>query len=157
MNIVLLPLLTIAQIRTRIPNMHAKPTVIQLIKILIGAAWLDGKFQPEEQQYLQKIAQAKGVAEDPILRPLLNGLRPVSKPECYAWVGEYLGKKPTSEACQQLIEDLSGLIYSDGDVASEEAKLLTQIQRLTADNEPHQFKEVVAQAIQKLYQRWVKT
>lgn len=156
MNIVLLPLLTIPLSRMRMLNMHGKPTVIQLIKILIGAAWLDGQFQPEEQKYLQKIAQARGVAEDPALHPWLHGLRPVSKSECYAWVGEYLGINPTSEACQQLIEDLSGLIYSDGDVASEEAKLLTQIQRLSADHEPHEFKEVMTQAIQQLYQRWVK-
>ena len=137
--------------------MQAKPTVVQLIKILIGAAWLDGKFQPEEQQYLQKIAKSKGVEEDPALHPWLYGLRPVSKAECYAWVGEYLGKNPSSEACQQLVEDLSGLIYSDGDVASEEAKLLTQIQRLNTDHEPHQFREVVTHAIQKLYQKWVKS
>ncbi len=33
--------------------------VKNLVKILIGAAWIDGKIQPEERQYLREIAQAK--------------------------------------------------------------------------------------------------
>lgn len=138
--------------------MLEKAAMIQLIKILVATAWLDGTVQPEEQRYLQKIAQEAGVAKDDTLHPLLYGLRPVSKDDCYAWVDDYLGKHPSSEACQQLLEDISGLIYSDGHVAAEEAKLLTQIQRLDPENaEPQQFRESVTQAIQQLYQRWVKS
>jgi len=33
-----------------------------LIKILIGTAWIDGKIQPEEREYLHRIAKEKGVA-----------------------------------------------------------------------------------------------
>ncbi|NCJ08565.1 TerB family tellurite resistance protein [Synechococcales cyanobacterium C] len=131
-------------------------SVKQLIKILIGAAWLDGKVQPEEQAYLQRFAQTQGVAEDPELKPWLYGLRAVSTSECQTWVDEYLGESPTSERYQQLLEDLSGLIYSDGDVTSEEAKLLTQLQNHgTSGAASHQF-GAVTEAIQKLYQRWIK-
>lgn len=132
--------------------------VVKLLKILIGVAWLDGTVQPAEQTYLRKIAQNKGVEDDPGLRPWLYGLRTVSKEECYAWVEDYLGKKPNTAAYQQLLEDLSGLIYSDGEVAQEEAKFLTQLQQFDPSKaDVPQFRESVTRAIQKLYQRWVNT
>jgi uncharacterized tellurite resistance protein B-like protein len=139
--------------------MLEKPTVIKLIKILVATAWLDGRVQPEEQRYLQKIAQDAGITEDHELKPLLYGLRPVSKEECYDWVRDYLGEHPTAEDCQQLLEDLSGLIYSDGDVDAEEAKLLLQVQSLNPENADSNLVNdsvtSVTQAIRRLYQRWV--
>ncbi|MEO0378310.1 MAG: TerB family tellurite resistance protein, partial [Cyanobacteria bacterium P01_A01_bin.17] len=107
-----------------------------------------------------KVAQEAGVTDDHELKPLLYGLRPVSKAECYEWVGDYLGAHPTAEACQQLLEELSGLIYSDGDVDAEEAKLLLQVEQLNPQNaDPHPVSDSVksvTQAIQQLYQRWVQ-
>ncbi len=138
--------------------MSDAPQVTKLLKILIAVAWLDGDFQEPEQQYLQRIAQQNGVAEDPQLRPWLEGKRPVSKEECYAWVGEYLGKNPTSESCQALLESLSGIIYSNSDVDIEEAALINQIERLNSNsNVRNNFSETVTTAIQKLYQRWIKS
>jgi uncharacterized tellurite resistance protein B-like protein len=128
----------------------------QLLKILIGAAWLDGKVQPSEQQYLQRIAQQKGLLEDPELNPWLYGLRSVSTEECYRWVNEYLGQYPTPECCQELLEEISGLIYSDGDVDSAEAKFLMEIQQIEADQSAAlDVHETVTRTIQKLYHRWV--
>lgn len=137
---------------------QASSNVVKLLKILIGVAWLDGTVQQAEQVYLRKIAHDKGVEDDPELRPWLYGLRAVSKEECYTWVEDYLGKKPNIIAYQQLLEDLSGLIYSDGEVAQEEAKFLTQLQQLDpSNNDTLQFRESVTQAIQKLYQRWINS
>jgi uncharacterized tellurite resistance protein B-like protein len=96
-----------------------KKNVKTLIKILIGAAWLDGKIQPEERQYLHRIAQEKNVANDKEIRPLLYELRSVNREECYQWIQDYLGDRPTPEECQSLIEAISGLIYSDGTIADE--------------------------------------
>lgn len=138
--------------------MLEKPMAIKLIQILVAAAWLDGTVQPEEQQYLQKIAQTAGIADDETLKPLLYDLQPVSAQDCYTWIDEYLGENPSSEACQQLLEDLSGLIYSDGDVAAEEAKLLTQIQAINSQKtESQPVHESITQSIQQLYQRWVNS
>lgn len=131
-------------------------SVKNLVKILIGAAWLDGKIQPEERQYLQQVAQEKGVATDPELQPLLNGFRAVQPTECYEWVRQYLGDRPSTEARQNLIEAISGLIYSDSDVAIEEAKLLTKLQSLNpANGSPQPGHNAVLKEIQKLYRRWV--
>ncbi|GAA6621939.1 TerB family tellurite resistance protein [Scytonema sp. NUACC26] len=131
-------------------------SVKNLVKILIGAAWIDGRIQPEERQYLRKVAQAKGVADDPEIQPWLYELVAVQPEQFYDWLKEYLGDRPTQEECQNLIEAIGGLIYSDGEVATEEAKLLTKLQEMsdTNDSTQHGYHNVLKQ-IQKLYRRWV--
>lgn len=135
-----------------VPNSSVK----QLVKILIGAAWIDGKVQPEERQYLQRVAKENGIAQDPEIQPLLHEIVPVQPAECYNWVREYLGDRPTSEDYQRLIEAISALIYSDGEVATEEAKLLTRLQLLDPATGSHNSSHsAVLKAIQKLYHRWI--
>lgn len=134
----------------------ATPNVKTLVKILIGAAWLDGKIQPEERDYLHRIVREKGVENEPEIQPLLYEFRPVKPEECYAWVREYLGDRPSPEAYQHLIEAISGLIYSDGTVATEEAKLLTNLQQLENDASTQGPNEgSVLKAVRNLYQRWI--
>jgi hypothetical protein len=131
-------------------------SVKNLVKILIGAAWLDGKIQPEERQYLQQVAKEKGVAADPDLQPLLNEFRAVQPAECYEWVREYLGDRPSPEDSQSLLEAISGLIYRDGEVAIEEARFLTKLQSLNSANDsPQPAYSGVLKKIQKLYRRWI--
>lgn len=133
-------------------SIHAK----QLLKLLIGVAWLDGKVQSEEQTYLRNIAQKNDLLNDPDLHPLLHGLRAVSAEECYQWIDEYLGKHPRSEDVQDLLEEISGLIYSDNDVDSAEAQFLMELQQKDAPAVPDlKFHENLTQAIQTLYRRWV--
>ncbi len=137
--------------------METQPRIKKLLKILIGAAWIDGKIQPEERQYLDQVAKRQGLSGDPELRPWLSELQPVSPAECHTWVKEYLGRHPTAEDCRELIEAISALIYRDGDIASEEAKLLTQLQSLSSGNpEPAQFYNSAVEAVQKLYRRWIE-
>jgi uncharacterized tellurite resistance protein B-like protein len=134
----------------------ANPSVKTLIKILIGVAWIDGKIQPEEREYLHRIAKEKGVASEPEIQPLLYELKDVKPDECYGWVKEYLGDRPTSEACQQLLEAISGLIYSDGTVANEEARLLTELQMLDPSHDHGEsISNAVIKSIRNLYQRWI--
>jgi hypothetical protein len=131
-------------------------SVKNLVKILIGAAWLDGRIQPEERQYLQQVANEKGVAADPDLQPLLNEFKAVQPAECYEWVREYLGDRPSPEDSQSLLEAISGLIYRDGEVAIEEARFLTKLQSLNSANDsPHPAYSGVLKKIQKLYRRWI--
>ncbi len=130
--------------------------VKNLVKILIGAAWLDGEVQPEERQYLYQIAQEKNLADDPDIRPLLSELRTVQPTECYEWVREYLGDRPSPEDSQSLLEAISGLIYRDGEVAIEEARFLTKLQSLNSANDsPQPAYSGVLKKIQKLYRRWI--
>ncbi len=130
--------------------------VKNLIKILVGAAWLDGKIQPEERQYLQQLAQEKGVAAEPDIQPLLHELKPVQPTECYEWIQEYLGDRLSTEDVHSLLEAISGLIYRDGEVAIAEAKLLTKLESLNPANDTPQLGHSdVLKRIQKLYRRWV--
>jgi hypothetical protein len=135
-----------------VSNSHVK----NLVKILIGAAWIDGRIQPEERQYLREIAQAKGLATDPEIKPWLYELVPVKPNQCYEWVREYLGDRPSLQECETLIEAISGLIYSDGEVAIEEAKLLNRLEELSKSHDSTQpIYNPLLKQIQKLYRRWV--
>ena len=52
----------------------------QLLKILIGAAWLDGVIQTEERQYLRKLAAEYELEADLELQALLSELKVVPAP-----------------------------------------------------------------------------
>lgn len=132
-------------------------SVNDLVKILIGVAWLDGKIQPDERRYLHQLAEEKGVTADPELQLLLNETRAVQPTECYEWVRQYLGEHPTSTDCYSLLEAISGLIYSDSAVEVEEANLLTRIELLNpANGSPEPGHNAVIKEIKKLYRRWVE-
>ena len=128
-----------------------------LLKILIGAAWIDGIIQPEERRYLHQVAEEQNLSQDPEIKPLLQGFVTVKPDQCYDWVRQYLGNRPSAEDCQNLIEATSALIYSDGEVAVEEAKFLSRIQLLTPEQGagPEPLQKTALRAIRKLYQNWV--
>jgi hypothetical protein len=110
-----------------------------LVKILIGVAWLDGEIQPEERTYLLKVAQRHHI-EDPAIEAA-----------CEQWIELYLNESLSQE---RLLEAISGMIYSDGDIATAEAQVLMSLQ-------PDQIKSnrdtpVVIAKLRQLYQNWVK-
>jgi uncharacterized tellurite resistance protein B-like protein len=118
-------------------NAMSNPSQVKLLlKILIGAAWLDGTIQPEERQYLQQVAEAQGMATDREIKALIQGLVVIKPDECDLWVKEYLGNSPTQDSYQELLTAVSGLIYSDGEVATNEAKLLMSLQPNDSLSEP---------------------
>jgi hypothetical protein len=125
-----------------------------LLKILIGVAWLDGELQPAEHQYLTKVADTPPLAaRDPEIESLLAGTTTVTLPDCERWIQEYLGDKSIYDD-DLLIEAISSLIYSDGDVAIAEAKLLTNIQS-TPTTDRSQPQSLVTK-IRHLYQNWLQ-
>ncbi len=133
-------------------NAHNKDQ--QLLKILIGAAWIDGIIQAEERDYLKQMAQIHGLSEDAELKDLLSELKPVQPSQCYQWLEEYLGDNPTTDDYQELLETLSALIYSDGDVQMQEAQLLTKLQLLDpAQDTSKSVFDKVLQIIQKTYRK----
>jgi hypothetical protein len=126
----------------------------QLMKILVGAAWIDGIIQPEEREYLRRKANANGIASDSEIQSLLSEIVPVKPQQCYEWLVDYLGENPTAEDYQELLEALSALIYSDSDVQATEAQLLTKLQLLDpTTGHPHSGFEKLLLGIQKLYRQ----
>jgi hypothetical protein len=126
----------------------------KLLKILVGAAWLDGVIKPEERAYLRSMATYYNLTDNAELKPFLSELKPVQPAECYKWLKDYVGENPTQEDYQGLLEAISGLIYSDGDIPVQEAKLLNHIQLLAPSNQAHHSTfEKVLKVIQKLYRQ----
>lgn len=127
-----------------------------LLKILIGAAWIDGTIQAEERSYLKGMAKTQGLDQDPEIHALLSELVPVKPEQCHTWIQEYLGSHPNSAACQDLLEAISGLVYSDNNIETEEAKLINRIQRLDpACNLEQPNPNAILQSVQRLYRHWV--
>ncbi len=116
------------------------------MKILIGVAWLDGEIQPAERQYLAKVAQTHQLDLDPEIESLVAGRISLTAADCEQWIQEYLGDRSIHDD-DGLIEAISGLIYSDGDVAVDEAKLLVNIQSVTSSSPP------LVSKIQQLYKK----
>ena len=136
--------------------MDQKTKTKQLMKILFGAAWIDGIIQPEEREYLRRMASDKEIIDEPEIQSLLSEIKPVSATECYQWLEEYLGENHTQEDYEQLLEAISAVLYSDGDVDIQEAKLLSRLQDLDPENNPpNSIFEQLLKLIQKLYRRAV--
>lgn len=124
----------------------------QLLKIMIGAAWIDGIIQPEEREYLHRIATEFQLADDPEIKPFLSELKPVEPVECYQWLEDYLGENHSSDDYLELLEKISGVIYSDGYVDIREAKLIERLQHLDpTKNVQHSIFDRLLRKIQQLY------
>ncbi len=144
------------ELLTMVDRMDNQSQARSLMQILIGVAWLDGKIQPEERQYLAKVAQAHqligtDVTADPDLEALLAGTISITPADCEEWIQAYLGDRSIYDD-DRLIEAISGLIYSDGDVAVAEAKLLTNIQSEPSSDLPNS--QPLLAKVQQLYQNW---
>ncbi|MFM6404372.1 MAG: TerB family tellurite resistance protein, partial [Microcystis sp.] len=61
----------------------------QLLKILIGVAWIDGVIQPSERSYLRQVAVREKLDDDLEIKPLLSELKPVKTSEFYRWLESY--------------------------------------------------------------------
>ena len=129
----------------------------KILKILIGAAWIDGIIQPEERQYLRRIAHEFNLADDPEIQSLLSELRPIQATECYEWLEDYLGQDHSSADYLELLEKISGLIYSDGYVDVREAKLIEKVKNFdpALQSNKNIFNKLLRK-IQKLYRRAVE-
>ncbi len=134
--------------------MDTKQKTKQLMKILIGAAWVDGLIQNQERDYLHQMAKTQGIDEDPEIRPFLSELKPIQTSDCYTFLEEYLGKNPTEEDYFKLLEALSGLIYSDGDIQTPEAELLSKLQSFDpAQDSGKSPLEKMLRGVQKFYRQ----
>ncbi|AUC60375.1 hypothetical protein AA637_03990 [Cyanobacterium sp. HL-69] len=127
-----------------------------LMKIVIGAAWIDGIIHQEERDYLKKMATETDLINDPEIKSLLSEVKPISINQCYEWLELYLGKNHGTKDYQKLLESISGLVYSDGDIDVEEAKLLHYLQDLNPQNQTSQsiFKSLLG-SVRKMYSQAV--
>ncbi len=128
-----------------------------LFKILVAVAWIDGEIQVEERAFLEKIAAEKNIQLPSQTEALLTHPQVTSTAQCYQLLREYMGTHPNSQDYHHLLSAVSSLIYSDNDIATEEADLLTQIQNLDPQNSNSNstFDRIIAK-IQQIYQKGLK-
>lgn len=137
--------------------MDANLKTKQLLKILVAAAWIDGTIQSEEREYLRQKARNNRLDEDPEIKSLLSEIKAVRSDECYQWLEEYLGEKPDRKDYENLLEAISALIYSDGDVQMQEAKLLSKLQLLDpAQESSKSILDKLLKTIRKLYRQAIE-
>ena len=128
-----------------------------LLEILVAIAWLDGEIQAEERKFLEKIALEQNIKSETELQNLLDKHQDSSSDRCYQLLEKYLGSNPQPADYDNLLSAVSKLIYSDDDIATEEASLLTKIQNLNPQNlkSSSTFDRVIGK-IQKLYRTGMK-
>lgn len=125
-----------------------------LLEILVSIAWIDGEIQPEEQKFLEQIAKEQNLESTTELQALLTQHQDSSLEKCYQLLEQYLGTNPDPADYDNLFTAVSKLIYSDDDIATEEASLLTKIQNLDPNNlKTHSTFDKAIGKIQKLYQK----
>ncbi|GEM_PF-7890 len=108
----------------------------QLLKLLIGVAWIDGELEPGEQEFLQRMANEKGLADDPEIKSLLLQDKPVQPEELYGWLQAYLRDNSSDKDFQELYEAMNSLMYSDGVLDNEEKELLAELVNTKVDKVP---------------------
>jgi uncharacterized tellurite resistance protein B-like protein len=128
----------------------------QVFKILFAAAWIDGVIQKEEREYLQTLAKEQNLSEDGEIKLILSEAKPITPEECHNWLEDYLGNNPSVDDHQNLLEAISAIIYKDGDVQTQEAQLLSELQSLepTLETRNSAFDKIL-RTIQKLYRQAV--
>ena len=129
----------------------------KLLKILIGAAWIDGVMESAERKYLGRVAKELKLANDPDIKYLLSEIKQVTPNECYQWIEEYTTDNPNIKDYQDLLEKISGLIYSDGYVDIRETKLMKKVQLCDpTKNSCTNILDKVLKRIQKMYRQAIQ-
>ena len=122
-----------------------------LLEILVAVAWIDGEIQPEERKFIEKIA-VEQIGSATEVEDLLNNYQDSSQEQCYQLLEQYLGNSPEPDDYNNLLSAVSSLIYSDNDIATEEANLLTTMQNIDPQNyRKRSTLDKVIGKIQKLY------
>ena len=129
-----------------------------LLQILVAIAWIDGEIQSPEKEFLSKIALEQNICSPTELEKMLEQNQDSSSEKCYQLLTEYLGDNPNAEDYNHLLSAVSSLIYSDNDIATQEASILNKIQNLDPQNSPrNSVLDKVIGKIQKLYQAGLST
>ena len=126
-----------------------------LLEILVAVAWIDGEIQPEEREFIEKIA-VEQIGSATEVEDLLNNYQDSSQEQCYQLLEQYLGNSREPDDYNNLLSAVSSLIYSDNDIATEEANLLTTMQNIDPQNyHKRSTLDKIIGKIQKLYKAGV--
>lgn len=120
-----------------------------MLKIVIGAAWVDGTLQPQEATYLEAIMDRHGFSHDRELLALLQ--RPVAMTLTERWLVEFLADATPTQR-QILLGAIGNLLYADRRITDAEHNLLDDLHTMMATIPALAEPPEVAQAVG----HWVK-
>lgn len=114
-----------------------------MLKIIIGAAWVDGHLEQAEIEYLQTLLKRYQLTHDPELMALLEKSVPLQQTEI--WIVEYLADTTETER-QRLLAAIGKLLIIDDSVLPVEHDLLDDYYALMAEipAQPEQTPTLVA-------------
>ncbi len=115
-------------------DMDTKEQQKLLLKILIGAAWVDRNLEPQEIDYLQQLLQQYNLHSDSELQQLLEQPVPIAQTEF--WIIDYLEESTNTER-MQLLSAIASLLMADENVSEIEHDLLDEYYDLMARIPPH--------------------
>lgn len=95
-----------------------------LLKLLIGIAWIDGELEPEEQEFLCRLVEEKGLTDDLEIKSLLSLNKGIAPEKCFEWLQTYLGNYPNVRDFQELYEALNSLMYTEGALDAREKEVI---------------------------------
>lgn len=101
-----------------------------MLKIIIGAAWVDGHLEQAEIEYLQTLLKRYELTHDPELMALLEKSVPLQQTEI--WIVEYLADTTETER-QRLLAAIGKLLIIDDTVLPVEHDLLDDYYALMAE------------------------
>ena len=101
-----------------------------MLKIIIGAAWVDGHLEQAEIEYLQTLLKHYQLTHDPELMALLEKSVPLQQTEI--WIVEYLADTTETER-QRLLAAIGKLLIIDDTVLPVEHDLLDDYYALMAE------------------------
>jgi uncharacterized tellurite resistance protein B-like protein len=104
-----------------------------LTRIVLGAAWADGKLDEAEVKYLNKILLEQDMTEDEEIQVLLR--EPPSAYQLELWMVQYLGCTDVPERLGALAQ-IANLLMSDGEVSTIEHDFLDEVHSLMSQIPP---------------------
>ena len=104
-----------------------------LTRIVLGAAWADGKLDEAEVSYLNKILLDQDTIQDEEIQALLRD--PPSAYQLELWMVQYLGCTDVPERLGALAQ-IANLLMSDGEVSTIEHDFLDELHSLMSQIPP---------------------
>lgn len=104
-----------------------------LTRIVLGAAWADGKLDAAEVNYLNRILLEQEMTQDEEVQLLLR--EPPSSYQLELWMVQYLGCTDVPERLGALAQ-IANLLMSDGEVSTLEHDFLDEVHTLMSQIPP---------------------
>lgn len=101
-----------------------------MLKIIVGSAWVDGRIEPAEEQYLQSLLKRYQLTHSPEFSALMATPIPLRQTE--RWMVEYLADSNDIER-QNLLGAIGKMVIADDTVTPQEHTLLDDYYALMAE------------------------